>query len=136
MNETQNAPQLKEVASSTIDAIARLCHEVNRGYCQSLGDNSQPKWEDAPPWQRESARMGVDLHMMGEFGPEASHISWMKQKLEDGWKYGPVKDPEKKEHPCFVPYDQLPEAQRAKDDVFTHVVTVVSSALGWPGADQ
>ena len=81
-----------------MDQIARVCHEVNKAYCKALGDNSQPTWEDAPEWQRSSARMGVDLHTMGNFGPEASHISWMKQKVDEGWVYGPVKDPEAKTH--------------------------------------
>ena len=105
-----------------LDDIGRVCHEVNRAYCQALGDDSQPTWEDAPAWQRESARMGVDLHMSGNFGPEASHISWMQQKLADGWTYGPVKDPELKQHPCLVPFDQLPREQQAKDYLFRGVV--------------
>ncbi|MFA5900599.1 MAG: RyR domain-containing protein [Hyphomicrobium sp.] len=106
----------------SMNEIARVCHEVNRAYCQALGDNSQPAWDDAPEWQRSSARMGVDLHTMGDFGPEASHISWMKQKLDEGWKYGPVKDPEKKEHPCIVPFAELPREQQAKDFIFRAVV--------------
>ena len=105
-----------------MDQIARICHEVNRAYCQSLGDFSQPTWEEAPEWQRSSARMGVDLHTMDNFGPEASHISWMKQKLEEGWVYGPVKDPENKQHPCIVPFDALPREQQAKDFIFRAVV--------------
>ncbi len=104
------------------EQIAKVAHEVNRAYCQALGDNSQPSWEDAHEWQRSSARMGVDLHTMGNFGPEASHISWMKQKLDEGWGYGPVKDPEKKEHPCIVPFAELPVAQQAKDFIFRAVV--------------
>lgn len=43
-----------------------------------------------------------------------------------GWKYGPVKDPERKEHPCFVPYDGLPPEQRAKDYLFRAVVHQLS----------
>ena len=105
-----------------LDHIARVAHEVNRAYCQALGDNSQPAWEDAPQWQRASARMGVDLHLMGNFGPEASHISWMKQKAKEGWVYGPVKDPEAKQHPCMVPFEQLPREQQAKDYLFRSVV--------------
>lgn len=105
-----------------IDQIARVCHEVNRAYCQSLGDHSQPTWEDAPEWQRSSARMGVDLHTMGDFGPEAYHMSWMKQKVEEGWVYGEVKNPEAKTHPCLVPFDQLPREQQAKDFIFRAVV--------------
>lgn len=109
-------------AEHPLDRIARVCHEVNRAYCAALGDTSQPTWEDAPAWQRESARMGVDLHTMGDFGPEASHISWMNQKLADGWVYGPVKDPEAKQHPCLVPFAELSREQQAKDYLFRGVV--------------
>lgn len=76
---------------------------------------------------RPSARMGVDLHTMGNFGPEASHLSWMKQKLEEGWVYGEVKDPEAKTHPCLVPFDQLPREQQAKDFIFRAVVHACSA---------
>lgn len=106
----------------SLDAISRVCHEVNRAYCQALGDNSQPAWEDAPEWQRSSARMGVDLHSNGDFGPEASHISWMSQKLAEGWVYGPVKDPEAKQHPCIVPFNELPREHQAKDFIFRAVI--------------
>ena len=99
-----------EEQSIKIETIARMCHEVNRAYCQALGDDSQRPWEDAPAWQRESARIGVDLHLSGDFGPEASHVSWMQNKLVNGWRYGPEKDEGKKEHPCLVPFAELPDA--------------------------
>lgn len=102
--------------------IARVAHEINRAYCQALGDDSQPSWEDAPQWQKDSALLGVDLHTSGDHGPEASHESWMAQKLADGWKYGPFKAPEVKEHPCLVPFDRLPVEQQAKDFLFRAVV--------------
>lgn len=111
------------------DQIARVCHEVNRAYCAALGDFSQPTWEEAPQWQRESARIGVDLHVMGDFGPEASHISWMKQKIEEGWIYGPVKNPELKEHPCIVSFDRLSREQQAKDFIFRGVVHALKGYL-------
>ena len=104
------------------EQIARVCHEVNRAYCEALGDMSQPAWEDAPMWQRDSARMGVDLHMSKNVGPEASHESWMAQKVAEGWVYGPTKDPEAKTHHCIVPFDMLPREQQAKDFIFRSVV--------------
>ena len=113
----------------TLDKIAQVAHEVNRAYCHALGDNSQPSWEDAPEWQRSSARMGVDLHLMGDFGPEASHIAWMKNKLDEGWRYGLVKNPETKEHPCIVPFDDLPVEQQAKDYIFRAVVHSLRTEL-------
>ena len=104
------------------EKIAFVCHEVNKAYCESIGDFSQPSWEDAPAWQRDSARLGVSLHMENDVGPEASHESWMAQKLADGWAYGPIKDPAVKLHPCIVPFDQLPREQQAKDFIFRAVV--------------
>lgn len=106
-----------------IEKIAKACHEVNRAYCLALGDTSQPAWEDAPQWQKDSAMLGVKLHANNpEAGPQASHERWMAQKLADGWEYGPEKDPEAKRHPCIVPFDALPVEQQAKDFIFRAVV--------------
>lgn len=111
---------------SVFDVAARAAHEVNRVYCQSLGDDSQVPWNEAPQWQRDSATNGA--HFINE-NPNASHSaahdSWLAEKEATGWKYGPVKDPEKKEHPCCVPYDELPKEQQVKDALFGAVVRAV-----------
>ena len=106
-----------------VEQVAKVAHEINRAYCQAIGDNSQPTWEEAPEWQKSSAINGVLFHIENPgAGPDASHNSWLKQKEDEGWKYGPVKNPETKEHPCFVPYDELPVDQKAKDYLFRQVV--------------
>jgi len=105
------------------DQIARVTHEVNRAYCQALGDHSQPAWEDAPQWQRDSAMLGVRLHIHNPNATaSASHASWMAQKVADGWVYGPEKRPDLKQHHCIVPFAELPVAQQAKDFIFRGVV--------------
>lgn len=113
--------------SADIKQIAKVAHGTNRAYCESIGDFSQFEWKDAPGWQRESAIKGVVFHLDGhEIGcpplPSASHDSWLEEKRLAGWKYGPVKDPEKKEHPCFLPYDQLSIEQKMKDYLFAAIV--------------
>lgn len=109
------------------DKIAELCHEVNRAYCQALGDDSQPSWDEAPDWQKQSARMGVAMHLATpDAGPEASHEGWLKHKEAEGWVYGEVKDPDAKTHPCMVPFEQLPMAQQAKDYIFRAIVHTVA----------
>lgn len=106
-----------------VEKIAKVCHEVNRAYCDSLGDNSQPRWEDAPEWMRQSAIAGVKHHVANpETTPQGSHEVWLEHKRADGWKFGPVKDAEKKEHPCFLPYSELKESDKAKDYIFRAVV--------------
>lgn len=104
------------------EQAARIAHEVNRAYCQALGDESQPSWEEAPDWQKSSCIDGVKHHLISDLTPEESHAAWLTHKELDGWKWGPVKDPEKKEHPCFLPYHRLPPEQKAKDYIFRAVV--------------
>lgn len=112
------------------EKIAQVAHETNRAYCASIGDDSQPVWEDAPGWQKDSAVNGVEFHLDNpDGGPAASHESWLKEKEQDGWKYGEVKDPDKKEHPCFVLYDELPAEQKAKDALFIGVVEAMKVLL-------
>jgi len=96
--------------------IAMIVHEANRAYCLQIGTDSQKPWSEAEQWQRDSILKGVDFHFENPHAtPENSHESWLAEKEATGWKYGPVKDAEKKEHPCFVPYHELPVAQQAKD---------------------
>lgn len=107
----------------TYQSIARVAHEVNRAYCESLGDISQPSWDDAPEWQKESATNGVAFHFHNPTAtPSDSHKNWLAQKVADGWRYGTVKDPVAKTHPCMVDYDRLPQEQRSKDFLFRAVV--------------
>lgn len=114
----------------TIEQIAQLAHETNRIYCKLIGDTSQPTWENAPNWQKDSAINGVKFHINNpDADCSASHENWLKQKIAEGWKYGPKKIPEKKEHPCCVPYDKLPQEQRVKDALFIGTVNAIKSLL-------
>lgn len=112
-----------------IEACAQAAHEANRAYCSAIGDNSQPSWSDAPHWQKDSAIAGVRGVLNGNT-PEQSHESWLKGKADAGWTYGPVKDPDSKTHPCFVPYAELQPEQKAKDHVYVAVVKAMAEALG------
>jgi hypothetical protein len=113
-------------------AIAKVAHEINRAYCQALGDFSQQSWEAAPDWQKDSAVAGVKFHCDNPSAtPEQSHEKWLEVKKAEGWTYGPVKDAVKKEHPCFMPYDGLPVEQRAKDYLFRQTVHSLKDILAF-----
>lgn len=120
---------MNQIDDKVIEACAAAAHMANRAHCRAIGDDSQPLWEDAPDWQKKSARNGVIGVLVHGNGPGASHESWLAEKEADGWKYGPVKDPAKKEHPCFVQFDQLPPEQQAKDYIFVDTVKQVFAAL-------
>jgi hypothetical protein len=103
--------------------IARVCHEANRAFCAAIGDHSQVAWQEAPEWQRESTLSGVRFHLANPGASDAAtHEKWLLDKQKDGWRYGPVKSSDKKEHPSYVPFDQLPPEEQAKDRLFRAVV--------------
>lgn len=109
-----------------IEAIARVCHEANKAWCEINFDNSQKNWEQAEDWQRTSAIDGVKFKLSNPEAPDsAQHDAWMNDKVNNGWVYGEVKDAENKTHPCIVPFDQLPEFQQKKDKLFQAIVAAL-----------
>lgn len=112
--------------SVKIELAAQIAHEINRAYCAFLGDGSQESWEKAPEWQRDSAIEGMRAHFANpNMTARDSHIAWCEHKFAEGWRYGPVKDADAKEHPCMVPYRELPKEQRLKDHLFKAVADAV-----------
>jgi hypothetical protein len=108
-----------------VEATARVAHEANRAWCAAHGDMSQPEWTFAPDWQKDSAIMGVQFHIANpDAGDSASHDSWMKQKIADGWVYGEEKNPHSTPptHHCLVPFSELPKVQQTKDALFRSIV--------------
>lgn len=105
------------------DWIAKVCHEANKVWCEANGDDTQKHWADAEQWQRDSAIMGVKFRKENpNAGHDAQYNAWMADKVKDGWVWGEVKSAQTKEHPCLVPFDELPEFQRKKDALFCAIV--------------
>lgn len=43
------------------------------------------------------------------------HDVWTAGRIKVGWTYGAVRDDEKKQTPCLVPYSELPESEKSYD---------------------
>lgn len=105
------------------EQIARVCYETNRAYCMATGDHSLVPWDSAPGWHHQSSIDGVEALLANpEMTPEDQHAAWLAAKKKQGWKHGPAKIPEKLEHPCMLPYADLPSKQQAKNGLFQAVV--------------
>ena len=109
------------------EKIARIVHQTNKIYCESLGDNSQKNWEDLSDEMKASVISGVEVRRQHPMISAAQmHNHWLDYKVKTGWVFGTEKDETKKTHPNIKPYHQLPAEQRAKDGLF---LAVVSSLL-------
>lgn len=60
-----------------------------------------------------------------------AHEIWARQRIDDGWTYGPKRDDDKKEHPCLVPYDDLPESEKEYDRIMVTEALKGTLALGF-----
>ena len=112
----------------TIELIAQTVHEALRAYCISIGDRSQLEWGGTPPENQEVTRNGVRAVIRG-VDPETSHELWCEFKRKDGWVYGPHKDLARQTHPCIVPYAELPQSERKKDEIFVAIVRAMMGVL-------
>ena len=81
--------------------IAKVCHEANKAFCETLGDDSQVTWDEAGEHIKNSAVDGVMFHLEKPRRQDESHANWMKFKVADGWVYGPEKDEIKKNTPVY-----------------------------------
>jgi ryanodine receptor 2 len=43
------------------------------------------------------------------------HDVWVQSRMEQGWTYGPERNDQLKHHPCLVPYEELPDVEKAYD---------------------
>lgn len=129
--DRKNDDNAMSIPAYSIEAIARVCHETNRAFCEAIGDTSQVPFDQAPDWQIDSTYAVVKMHIEHpEAGPYASHNAWMQEKIEAGWTYGPVKDAEAKTHPCLVPFHELPADQQMKDILFRNIVRMMTEGVG------
>ncbi len=43
------------------------------------------------------------------------HEVWAQNRMEQGWTYGVERSDSLKQHPCLIPYDELPDEEKAYD---------------------
>ena len=113
---------MSQVSQDVLERVARIAHEVNRGVCAAIGDETHVPWDVAPAWQRESVLDGVRGVLSGALvDAEAQHESWLARKTAEGWQYGDVKDVVAKRHPACVAWCELSIGERIKGYLFRTV---------------
>ena len=111
----------------TVDQIARICHEVLRGYCRSQRDFSYDAWAKALAWQKRGAIEGVKLILMKpSMTPADSHKAWMDRKVAEGWRYGEEIDPKALTHPHIFPFHQLKVTDQLQYELFVTTVKTLA----------
>lgn len=59
--------------------------------------------------------LSEELKNLTELLAKNVHDIWAENRIEQGWTYGEKRDDDKKQHPCLVPYEELPEEEKLYD---------------------
>ena len=67
------------------------------------------------PAQTDDIVLSEELNGLVEAMAKNVHDVWAESRISQGWSYGPERNDELKHHPCLVPYEDLPEVEKAYD---------------------
>ena len=67
------------------------------------------------PLDTSEIELPEDLADLTELLAQNAHDTWAKQRMEEGWSYGPNRDDNEKKHPGLVPYVELSESEKEYD---------------------
>ena len=83
------------------------------------------------PKDTSAVKLADGLKELLEQLAENTHDVWARQRIAEGWRYGPSRNDLQKEHPNLVPYDQLPESEKDYDRKTALETIKMMQALGY-----
>lgn len=67
------------------------------------------------PMDTNDTLLPEDLNVLIEQLAKNVHEVWARNRIEQGWTYGKERSDSVKQHPCLIPYEELPEVEKDYD---------------------
>lgn len=67
------------------------------------------------PIDTSDIKLSEELNELIEKMAKNVHEVWAQSRIDQGWTYGEERNDIIKTHPCLVPYEELPEIEKAYD---------------------
>lgn len=67
------------------------------------------------PIDTSKVTLKEEILKLTELLAENAHDIWARQRMSEGWIYGPKRDDATKRHPDLVPYGELPDSEKEYD---------------------
>lgn len=67
------------------------------------------------PIDTNDVMLPEELNELAEEIAKNVHEVWSAGRINDGWTYGEERNDVEMKHPCLVPYEELPEAEKEYD---------------------
>ena len=86
------------------------------------------------PSATSHVKLGDEILKLTELLAKNAHDAWARHRVAQGWRYGPHRDDAKKEHPCLVPYKDLPDSEKEFDRQAALETVKMMVSIGFPKA--
>ncbi len=70
---------------------------------------------DPKPRNTSEIQLPDDILQLVERLAEDVHNLWARQRLQEGWTWGPDRDDQARKHPGLIPYAELSETEKNYD---------------------
>lgn len=67
------------------------------------------------PVDTTDVQLPEELNPLVEQLAKNVHEVWARNRMKQGWTYGEERNDALKTHPCLIPYEELPEVEKAYD---------------------
>ena len=67
------------------------------------------------PMDTSDIQLTEELKVLVEQMAKNVHEVWAQSRIEQGWSYGKERSDALRQHPCLIPYEELPELEKAYD---------------------
>ena len=67
------------------------------------------------PMETSDIQLPEELNVLIEQMAKNVHEVWAQNRMEQGWTYGNERSDALKQHPCLIPYEDLPEVEKVYD---------------------
>jgi hypothetical protein len=128
---------LGEALKNMVPAPTLIAYDCYHGYlnlCNELDE--KPTYEGDFPFIDEdyvnSLIARIDNLLLNPVSAKENHENWMKDRIDQGWKFGKVKSSEKKTHPSLIDYDELPDGEKRKGELFINTVNKYKNPYSYP----
>lgn len=108
---------------SKIYNVCKLCHDKNNALMIANGETPRGDWESLDQADKDLTYKSVKRIIDDPtITAKEIHDEWVTNKELDGWVYGPVKDVDNKTHPLMIPFDDMSDIDKEKDQSFINIV--------------
>ena len=83
------------------------------------------------PKEEQPIRLPAELEDLLEVLAEKVHDTWARERIREGWTWGPERSDALRTTPCLVAYEELPEVEKDYDRDTSMETLKLILKMGW-----